>query len=80
MVGLVGRHVHCVADEFSIRTDTVNSDAGLGGPGVGWSQRKGGGILGSSSHHLSSGANLRGQQLLAFYGKLEYLWYNKQWH
>lgn len=61
-VGLVSGYVHCVADEFSIRMDAVDSDAGLRGPGQGWRQRKGGGILGSSGHHLSSGTNLRGKQ------------------
>lgn len=48
--------------------DTVDSDAGLRGPGQGRHQRKGGGILGSSGHHLSSGTNLRGKQQTGIYG------------
>lgn len=74
LAGLVSRYVHCVADEFSIRADAVDGDTGLGGPGHGGCQRKRGGILGPSSHHQSSGANLSGQQLLACHSNPEDLW------
>lgn len=40
MVGLVSRYARCVADEFAISTDAVDSDTGLGGPGYSWCQRK----------------------------------------
>lgn len=59
LVGLLRRHVHRVADEFSIGTDAVDGDAGLGGPGHGGRQGKGGGrVLGPSSQHQASGAHL----------------------
>lgn len=58
LVGLVSGHGHRVADEFSIRTDAVDGDAGLRGPGHTGRQGKPGGILGPSSQQQSSGANL----------------------
>lgn len=71
LAGLLSRYVHRVADEFSIRTDAVDGDTGLRGPGHAGRQRKRGGILGPSSQHQSSGANLEGQRLLSFHSKPE---------
>lgn len=74
LVGLLSGYVHCVADGFSTRTDAVNSDTSFRPPGHGGRQGKRGGILGPSSHHQSSAANLRGQQLLACHRKPEDSW------
>lgn len=54
--------MHRGTDQFSIGADAVDGDTGLRGPGHGGRQSKPGGILGASSHHQSSGANLRAQR------------------
>lgn len=58
VVVLVDGYVHCVTGDLSVRKDAVDSDTGLRGPGHCWGQRKRGGSLCPSIHHLASRAHL----------------------
>lgn len=62
VVVLVDGYVRCVTDDLSIRQDAVDSHTCLRGPGHCWHQRKRGGSLCPSGHHLTFRANLKGQQ------------------
>ena len=62
IVVLVDGYVHCVTDDLSVTEDAVDSDTGLWGPGHCWCQRKRGGSLCPSGHHLTSRAHLEGQR------------------
>lgn len=58
---LVDGYVRRVHGDLSVREDAVDGDAGLRGPGQGWSQRKRGGRRCPGGQHLPSGAHLEVQ-------------------